>query len=101
MRKLIAQILIVVMLSVSLMGCGDSKVIQGKEIGTYGLFNQDQKYEDVEYRVVIGNVVWGILLVETIVAPIYFFGFSLFEPVGVDTGEPKRVTPPEKVDVLK
>ena len=31
---------------------------------------------------IVGNVVWSVLLVETVIAPIYFLGFSLFEPVG-------------------
>jgi hypothetical protein len=35
----------------------------------------------VQYKTVVGNVIWGIILVETIIAPIYFFGFSLYEPV--------------------
>lgn len=89
--KKIAMFVIVAFLAATLSGCGDSKVVKGKDIPTYGLFNQSDKYEGVEYRVIIGNVVWGILLCETIIAPIYFFGFSLFEPVGVDTGSPKTI----------
>ena len=90
MKKTIAKILIVAFLGASLSGCGDSKIIKNKEIPTYGLFNPGDKYEGVEYKVIFGNVVWGILLIETIIAPIYFFGFSLYEPVGIDTG-PKRI----------
>ncbi len=86
MKKLIAQIVIVAFLAVSLTACGQTKVIKDKEIPTYGLFNMNKKYEGVEYEVIVGNVVWGVLLVETIVAPIYFFGFSMYQPVGIDTG---------------
>ncbi len=87
MRKFIVKVLIVALLATSLTGCGDNKIIKGKNIPTYGLFSLGDKYEGVEYKVIIGNVVWGILLIETIIAPIYFFGFSLYEPVGIDTGQ--------------
>ncbi len=70
-------------LFISLYGCGNTKVINGIEYDTYGLINQDSKKNpDVEYEPIWGNIVWGALLAETIVAPIYFFGFSMFEPVG-------------------
>ena len=80
MKKLIVLCL---MLSFLLAGCGSSKVIDGKEYGTYGLLNESKmKNDNVEYRMVIGNAIWGVFLCETIVAPVYFFGFSLYEPVG-------------------
>ncbi len=82
MKKVISIMLVLAMLVV-FTGCGDNKVIGKTEYGTYGLFNQgDQKNPDVKYRLIIGNVVWSIILVETIVAPIYFLGFSLYEPIG-------------------
>ena len=63
--------------------CSDTKVINGVEYDTYGLLNEDDKKNPgIDYDVVWGNVIWGVLLSETIVAPIYFFGFDLFEPVG-------------------
>jgi len=69
-------------------GCGDTKIIDGIEYDTYGLINDDEKKNpNIQYEVIWGNVVWGAILVETIVAPIYFFGFSLWEPVGKKTGE--------------
>lgn len=65
-------------------GCGDNMVIEGKKYTTYGLMNEnDRKADNVEYEIVWGNVVWGIILFQTIIAPVYFFGFSMFEPVGV------------------
>lgn len=67
-----------------LVACSDSKVINGIEYDTYGLLNQgDKKNEEIQYKVCWGNVVWGVLLIETIIAPIYFFGFDMFEPVQV------------------
>ena len=63
--------------------CADTKVINGTKYDTYGLLNEDEnKNPDIEYRLVWGNIVWGALLIETIAAPFYFFGFSIYEPVG-------------------
>jgi len=83
MKKLISILLIVCFVfMVTLTGCGDPKTIDGKTYGTYGFFNEKtHKNQDIEYRVIVGNVVWSVLLVETIVFPIYFVGFSLYEPI--------------------
>jgi hypothetical protein len=81
MKKATA-IFIVLVFAVMVSGCGDPKVIHGVEYETYGLFNkEDSRSPDIKYKVIIGNVVWSIILVETIAAPIYFLGFSLYEPV--------------------
>jgi hypothetical protein len=77
MKRIIAALA----LSVFLYGCADDKVINGKTYTSYGIFNGDNKDPGIRYRAVAGNIFWGIILVETLVAPIYFFGFSLFEPV--------------------
>jgi hypothetical protein len=84
MKKFIVlMICVVFILSLSLYGCGNNKVINGVEYGTYGLLNSDDKKNpDIQYEVIWGNVFWGAFLAETIIAPIYFFGFSLWEPVG-------------------
>lgn len=79
MKKIIALICVLFLLS-GLVGCATEKNVDGKYCGTYGLFNVENKCEGVPYRTVVGNIFWGIVLVETIVAPIYFFGFSLYEP---------------------
>ena len=69
--------------SLLLAACGDNKVIDGKEYGTYGLLNADTaRNPNVEYQPIVGNIVWTILLFESIVFPIYFLGFSIMEPVG-------------------
>lgn len=79
MKKLIAVTLIAGLLS----ACADSRTIEGRTYGTYGLFNQsDMRNDKIQYRVSVGNVLLSILLFETIVAPVYFLGFSLYEPVG-------------------
>lgn len=79
MKRIIAAILIATMLS----ACGQPLNYGGKEYPTYGLINADNSKSDkMCYEISVGNVIWSILLVETIVAPIYFIGFSIQNPVG-------------------
>lgn len=81
MKKIIS-LAVAVFLSLQLVACGDTKVIKGVEYDTYGLLNEDEKKNpDVQYEVCWGNVIWGVLLFQTVVGPVYFFGYSLFEPV--------------------
>jgi hypothetical protein len=80
MKKIIITILTMCLLALS--ACSNSKKIDGTMYETYGLFNKDEvRDKTIHYELVVGNLVWGIVLVETIVAPIYFFGFDLYEPV--------------------
>jgi hypothetical protein len=80
MKKLIASVLITSMLA----GCGHPLDVGEKTYPTYGLFNSDvAKSEKMCYEVSVGNVVWAIILIETIVFPVYFIGWSLFNPVKV------------------
>lgn len=92
MKRIIVLLLIFAFLSVGI-GCGDTKVIDGLRYDTYGIANADEKKNnDIQYRIIVGNVVWSVILVETIIAPIYFVLFSLYEPVGVkDHNKPKGV----------
>ncbi len=73
-----------VLISTSLIfaGCGRELETPKKTYPTYGILNQDKlRSENVCYEVSIGNVVWSIILIETIIAPVYFIGFSIFNPV--------------------
>jgi len=82
MKKIINLGLIFILL-VSFTGCADRKTINNVTYDTYGLFNANSKENpNIEYELSVGNVIWGVLLFETLIAPIYFFGFSLWEPVG-------------------
>ena len=97
MKKIIALALAA---SIALTGCGAPQTLTTadkttKEYPTYGLFNENsEKSSKVCYEISVGNVVWSILLIETVVMPIYFIGFSLFNPVsaksdkgcGIDAG---------------
>ena len=80
MTKSLLAILIAISLVLS--GCGQSLTTSTKTYPTYGFFNKStDKSKDVCYKISVGNVVWSIILVETIIAPIYFIGFDLFNPV--------------------
>jgi hypothetical protein len=87
------SITICILFLFTFIGCGDIKIINWHEYDTYGITNKSEKKDpDIEYRVIVGNVVWSIILFETIIAPIYFICFSLYEPVGVkDHSKPKEV----------
>lgn len=66
--------------------CADSKTfnIEGQEVEAkpYGWMNRtERKIEGVEYKVCVGNIVWSVVLVETVAAPVLFTGLALFEPV--------------------
>lgn len=81
MKKFMSMLLVIAMLF-GLFGCGTDKVINGVEYETKGLFTLDEKDPNIQYKVIVGNVIWGILLIESVVFPIYFFGFSMYEAVG-------------------
>ncbi len=73
-------------------GCASNKVINGIEYNTYGLLDaSENKNPNIRYNVVWGNVIWGTVLLPTIIGPIYFWGFSMWEPAGVETGIPGQV----------
>ncbi|MEK7158955.1 MAG: hypothetical protein AAB575_03520 [Patescibacteria group bacterium] len=79
-------ILCLVAFTVVVTGCGENKTICLKEgchtFVQYGFFNEEDRNPNVQYQVVTWNVIWGIVLVETVVMPIVLFGWSLYEPVG-------------------
>ncbi|NIR12560.1 MAG: hypothetical protein GWN86_00815 [Desulfobacterales bacterium] len=43
----------------------------------------DEEVECVDYQVNWENVILGSIFIETIVVPIWLFGFELYEPTGV------------------
>lgn len=73
---------------VLLTSCADSQDFQvnGQVINAkpYGWANRDsRKIEGVVYEVNGGNIVWDIILCETIVVPIWLTGWQLYEPVAI------------------
>ena len=82
-------IILVMIFLLTLLGCGQNKVIDGKERKTVGivsiLVNDPTLFEvkdpTIRYEIIWGNVIWGVVLCETVIVPIYFFGFSIFNPI--------------------
>jgi hypothetical protein len=92
-KKIVVVFLMLICL-ITFTGCGDVKTIDGVTYDTYGFFDEGEKRNpDIRYKLIVGNVIWSCILVETVVAPVYFVGFSLFEPVGKMTDKlpPKGV----------
>jgi len=86
MKRRIISVVVSIALVFMLTACGSNKVINGKEYKTVGVLSElidEGKQPGIKYEIIWGNVILGIILVETIVAPIYFFGFSCAEPVGL------------------
>ena len=82
MRKVMAVLLVLAMCVVAT-GCGEPKVIGGQWRDTVGvLSDSNAKHPCVRYEVSYGNLLWVIVLSETIVAPVYFVGWSIQNPVG-------------------
>jgi len=80
-NKVIASVLILVFM-VFAIGCGQPKSINGTTYDTYGFINQDtKKNPNIQYEVSTGNVLWSVVLFGSVVAPVYFIGFSLFNPI--------------------
>ena len=83
MTKSLLAILIAISLVLS--GCGQSLTTSTKTYPTYGFFNKStDKSKDVCYKISVGNEAWTIILVETIIGPIYFIGFPLFPPTRIN-----------------
>jgi hypothetical protein len=79
MKKLLVVLVVFIVL---VSGCADGLRVGDKWYTSYGVLNEhSKKCPEVEYEVCWGNVVWACILIETIVFPLYFFGFSIFEPV--------------------
>lgn len=77
-------LLFFVLLSTLLLtSCAEDKVIDGHKYEAYGLFNPEVRVDSIQYKVSPGSVICGILFVETVVAPVYIFGWKLYEPVKV------------------
>jgi hypothetical protein len=71
-------------LCIALAGCAPPLVTNEKVYPTFGFFTGDtDRSEHVCYKVSLGNVFVAIILVETIIAPVYVMGWDLFYPVRV------------------
>lgn len=85
MKKAIA---FVIAASMALASCGRPQTFNGKDYPTYGLFNEAGSHSNnICYTTSIGNIVWSILLIETVIFPVYFIGFSLYNPSRLKHGD--------------
>lgn len=86
--RVISLIMIIVMVSL-MFGCAESRVldypvggeIKQFEFKPYGLFNKEERNNHIKYDLSVGNIVWSVLLIETIIVPIVLVGWYLYEPV--------------------
>lgn len=86
--KIIALVLLVGLLFVS---CAEEKTIDGVTYRPYGLLNEDtQKNPNINYEVSGWALFSGIVWVETVIVPVYVFGYNLWEPVGKKPGTPSQ-----------
>ena len=83
MKKIIFLITAIIMFA----SCADNKTFAKKDgtvftAETYGWADSgDKKIEGVKYKVCVGNVVWSILLFETIAVPVWLTEWELYEPI--------------------
>jgi len=88
MKKLL---LILSVITLLLSSCAKSKEFHISDTETiyaepYGWGNyQTTQIDTVVYDVNVGNVIWSVILLETIIAPVYFTGWSIMEPVRLKT----------------
>jgi hypothetical protein len=59
------------------------KIINGRVVNNYGLFNADEeKQSDVKYKISTPGLVCAIVFSETIIVPVIIGGYYIYEPVG-------------------
>lgn len=72
-------------IALTLAACGRPQTINGVTYRGYGLANYSERHNPkVHYRPIMGNIIWGVILCETLIAPIYFIGWSIMEPDGLE-----------------
>lgn len=89
MKGLIIVILFVIFPIIFLVrgGCTDDKKLCVNEIckmyEPYGIFDMNIEDENIRYKTSIGNIVIGVIFIETVYVPIVLWGWYLWEPVRV------------------
>lgn len=91
-RKMVVAVIIGT-LTINTTACSaPTKTINGTTYSDYGLFNPDDKNQNVKYEPNWWNIAMGIIFFEMIIPPIYVFGFHLFKPVGLKSATPGAVS---------
>lgn len=83
MKKIISMFLILILMVSLTTSCGSKKVLDGVTYEPVGLL--EDKDPNIKYELVVSNLIIGIIFIETIIVPIYVFGYDLFEPVSIKT----------------
>lgn len=77
-RKTLSAVLAAALLS----GCATSMTLDDHRYRPVGVVNAADKGEHVAYKVSYANLALAVLLVQTVVVPVYVIGWALEEPVG-------------------
>lgn len=99
MKTRILSVVLSILLMIVSTGCANKKAVTTDINGTkvthvyqpFGLFDSDKKNPNVRYEVSVGNVILGIIFIETIVVPVIVFGWYLWEPVGPKIQDPNLI----------
>ena len=60
----------------------EPKTIDTVTYDTYGIISEgDVRNDDIRYELNVWSVVGSVVLIETIIVPIYQIGFNLYQPV--------------------
>lgn len=75
---------ILILIPFLLISCaGNGYLYKGERHSPKGAFTTVEMNPCLKYKVVKENIYLGALLLPTIVGPVYFWGFSYLDPVGV------------------
>lgn len=75
MKKMIAIMLCVFMMA----GCAKDVRVHGEMAKSYGLFNKERRNPNANYSLSAGSILVAIIFSETVIIPIYVFGWNLYE----------------------
>ena len=76
--------LLVALLFVISTGCAsDFKTADGRTYSSVGVITMNEKNPCLKYRAVVGNVLLAAFFLPSVVLPVYFVGFSMWEPYSV------------------
>jgi hypothetical protein len=73
-------LVLIVCVAMMFVGCASPKNINGKVVKPQGIFTIDDKDPNIHYQVSMGNVIWSIVGIETVIIPVWLIGWQLWEP---------------------
>jgi len=72
-----------------------------EKVRRYGLLNEESKRENVVYRIDKSEVIISAILFETVVVPVIYAGFYLYEPVRFKTIKKSKKSKPNQATKSK